>query len=182
MPTQRSAVSNRLMHASMIAELLRLLSCGDLVAKELAEAAEYVRNAPENPELGWIDDPATAMTFALYEMLFRFAAEGDKIDEIHEQLEVMFDPPLPSFPYQNEVLRKNSYIYFRWLDKVLAGRGGTIEGGFELISFDLRLDDHLRVLPVYRRNTPRILKLAESLPLRIAQENGIEPRMGRGLA
>ena len=157
----------------MIEELIDLLSCNELAPTEVAAMAEFVRRAPEDPELDWIEDSTQAMTFAICSSLMEFVAAGDKVDELHEQLQAMFADPLPAYPYDDEAIRDSSYAYFRWLDGILATRG-TTEGGYELLSIDVGLDDQLQVLAVKRKDSPRILELSELLMVRISRENGIE--------
>ncbi|NHQ85588.1 hypothetical protein HA050_05580 [Iodobacter sp. HSC-16F04] len=158
----------------MIQELLRLLSCNEFSANEIIEAAQYVENAPDNPELEWAGSAASAMTFAIYDKLYSWTVEGDKIDEIHEQLEDMFSDPLPAFPYDDIEIQNNSFAYFRWINCVLAGYA-IKEGGYELLSIDPGTDDQLRLLIVYKKDTSRILELAQALSLRITREDGAEP-------
>ncbi len=157
----------------MLEELLQLLSCHELSAEELADAAAFVRQAPEDPELEWLDDIDSKMTFAIFDKLSEFIAVSDKIDELHEQLIEMFADPLPQFPHEHPKICKNTDAYFQWLDTLLANRAPA-EGGYELVSINTGIDDNLSVLVVYRRDTQRILDIAQSLSVRISRMNGTE--------
>ena len=155
----------------MIEELLRLLSCDEMDAEELAAAVEFVRNAPDDPELAWTGGPKQATTFAIYDALSEFVADSDKIDELHEQLEGMFEPPFPPFPHDDPSIQQSSFAYFRWLDDVLS-KWAVAKGGYALVGIDPGFDDHLRVVVVYRKDTRRILELADALSVGLGLEDG----------
>jgi hypothetical protein len=158
----------------MLEELLTLLSMGDIEAEALAEMCEFIEAAPDNPEFDWIDDAEQARAFAIYDQLGDFIAESDKIDELHEQMVEWFASPLPPFPHDDEAVQQSSFAYFRWLDAQLAARAPE-EGGYQLLSLELGLDDMLRVLLVWRRDVTRILELATAQGLRLGVEDGREP-------
>ncbi|MFZ2269573.1 MAG: hypothetical protein WAV95_18510 [Azonexus sp.] len=156
-----------------ISTLLDLLTSRSLDTEELDEAAAYVRNSPEDPELEWAGDSRSIMTFAICNTLSDFVATSDKIDELHEQIEAFFSNPIPPFPADDPEVQKSSFAYFRWLDSILAQRAPE-KGGYELLSVNPGLDDNLYVVVVDRCDTERILELANALDLNIYRENGVE--------
>ena len=66
--------------------LIDLLTCGHLEPDEVRERAANVRNAAEDPNLDWLDEPSDdeLMQVAVQFQLTDFFAIGDKVDEVHE--------------------------------------------------------------------------------------------------
>jgi hypothetical protein len=171
--TQQLRPGKMTQHMDEIEELLDLLTSHDLSTEELSNAAEYVKNSPEDPELEWAGDLKSVRTFAICNTLSDFVATSDKIDELHEQIEAFFSNPLPPFPYDDQEIQHSCFAYFRWLDNILAQRAPE-KGGYELLSVNPELDDNLYVVVVDRCDTKRIIELANSLDLNISRLNGVE--------
>lgn len=151
-------------------ELLDLLTCNDFEPEELAEMAERIQNAPNDPEYEWLADgmpedevtPELFMRFALSSEVSDYVAHSDKVDELHEQIEEMFEDseePLPPFPYEESDEADNGVqFYFEWLDEQLAERGD-----YSFLIMDVGLDDELHAIVVLRDDVDRILELASQL-------------------
>ncbi|KGF81482.1 hypothetical protein IA69_12580 [Massilia sp. JS1662] len=159
----------------MYAELIDLLSDQMLEPHERDEIAERVAAAPHDPEYEWTQtyaDATVACASELRSALDEFAATSDKIDEVHEQIQEMFDD-FPDFPY--EAVRSgwgdvvDGDKYGAWLDAELAGRG-TEKGGYGFVVFDTRVDDNMSVFVVDRNDIDRIIQLAGELDLRIQRQ------------
>jgi hypothetical protein len=157
----------------MYAELIDLLSSHMLEPHERDEIAERVVAAPDDPEYEWTQtygDATVACACELRDALDDFAATSDKIDEVHEQIQEMFDDDFPDFPY--EAVRSgwgdgvDADKYAAWLDAELAGRG-TEKSGYGFVVFDTTADDNMSVFVVDRNDIDRIIELAGELDLRI---------------
>ena len=111
--------------------LIDLLTCGELEADEVRQRAANVRNAADDPDLDWLDEPSEEelMQVALQSQLSDFFAIGDKVDEVHELIADIFEPPFPEYPHPPGTPDFLPDDYFRWLDDVLAKRGP----GYELL-------------------------------------------------
>jgi hypothetical protein len=145
-----------------LTELLNLLACRDADPDTLAQMAQAVRNASDDPELDWAHELGASMKAAVLHQLGGWLAVSDKIDELHEQLEDQFEDPLPPFPcdrYDQDVVG-----YFDWLSEELARRAPD-EGGYDLVLFEFGFNDEMEALTVYRRDVPRILELANQVAL-----------------
>ena len=155
----------------MLPELIDLLTCGDLEPDDLAEVTEAVENAPEDPDYEWAEDAATAMSLALISCLGEYTASSDKLDELHEQIRDMFADPLPDFfpatPSDDEQ-KFGVLAYFQWLDGELAQRG-TDKGGFDIVQIDDMSSDEMNMIVVYKKDTARILVLADALGFRFTR-------------
>jgi hypothetical protein len=154
---------------AMIAELIDLLTCGDLDSTERDEIAHRVVNAPRAPDLSWVNSPEGAMSFELLCSVSDYVATGDKIDEVHEQIQEMFESPFPSFPYELNSSKSGKTTpleYFEWLDRELSQRA-TQEGGYDLIDLDDMVSENMNIFVFYRRDTSRIIHIATELELRI---------------
>jgi hypothetical protein len=99
------------------------------------------------------------MQIALMFELSSFFADGDKIDEFHEQVSEFFKNPLPDFPYPANKMDFPPSAYFKWLDDQLAAR----DPAYALMLMDNRIDDMLRGILVRRASSDRALELAEEL-------------------
>jgi hypothetical protein len=152
----------------MLPELIDLLTCGDLEPEEVAEVTEAVENAPEDPDYEWAEDPATAMSLALISCLGEYTASSDKIDELHEQIQDMFSDPLPAFPTTDDGQYVGVLQYFQWLDGELMQRG-TDKGGFDIVQIDDMSSDEMNMIVVYKKDTARILELADALGFRFTR-------------
>ena len=155
----------------MYPELIDLLTSRMLDPQERDDIAQQVAAAPDDPEYEWADgDAAMASSCELLNGLADFAATSDKIDELHEQIQDMFDEDFPEFPAAAIATGTGGRIdltaYFSWLDGELAGRA-VEEGGYEAVIFDTGADDNMSVFVVDRNDTDRIVQLAGELGLRI---------------
>lgn len=166
----------------LLSELLSKLTCGDLEGEELDEAVSAITDAPSAPRDEWIDSDAQAYAVALLSHLGGHMASSDKIDELHEQIQDMFDE-FPDFPY--ELLKESGASvlpYFEWLDTELAQRAME-EGGYDLIQIEGNGSDEMDALVVFRRDTADIIQAAALMGVTIgrplAYYRGIEAMMGK---
>lgn len=148
----------------MYSELINLLACHGLGTEEVNEAAEQIASAPEDPEYEWTrGDASMAIASELVATLYEFAAVSDKADEMHEQIQDMFDAGFPDFPDASEA-DWNAAAYFQWLDTELS-QLAVDEGGYGAVMLDTGADDNMNLFVVYRKDTDRILELAAALGL-----------------
>jgi hypothetical protein len=166
----------------LLSELLTKLTCGDLEGEELDEAVAAITDAPSAPRDEWIDSDAQAYAVAILSHLGGYMASSDKLDELHEQIQDMFDA-FPDFPY--ELLKDSdgsALPYFEWLDKELAQRA-VDEGGYDLIQIDGNGSDEMDALVVYRRDTNDIIQAAALMGVTIGRPltyyRGIEAMVGK---
>ncbi|TDY35965.1 hypothetical protein [Janthinobacterium sp. 75] len=166
----------------LLSELLTKLTCGDLEGKELDEAVTAITDAPSAPRDEWIDSDAQAYAVAILSHLVDYIASSDKLDELHEQIQDMFDE-FPDFPY--ELLKESGgsvLPYFEWLDTELAQRA-VEEGGYDLIQIDGNGSDEMDALLVYRRDTNDIIQAAALMGVTIGRPltyyRGIEAMVGK---
>lgn len=152
-----------------LAELINLLSGRDLEEGTLDVLVAAVKDARNDPDLDWMDEEAEQEEWtqiAIEFQLVNFTQVSDKVDELHELISGDFQVPLRDFPPHADKMDFLPDDYFPWLDEELAGRNPEA-GGYELILWGNQLDDNLHALVVYRRDTARILELAEQLALRV---------------
>ncbi len=166
----------------LLSELLTKLTCGDLEGEELDEAVAAITEAPSAPRDEWIDSDAQAYAVAILSHLAGHMASSDKIDELHEQIQDMFDE-FPDFPYEMLEDSGGSVLpYFEWLDTELAQRA-VEDGGYELIQIDGNGGDEMDALVVYRRDTSDIIQAAALMGVTIGQPltcyRGIEAMVGK---
>lgn len=148
----------------MYSELINLLACHGLDTEEVNEAAEQIASAPEDPEYEWTrGDASMAIASELVATLYEFAAVSEKADEMHEQIQDMFDAGFPDFPDASEA-DWNAAAYFQWLDTELS-QLAVDEGGYGAVMLDTGADDNMNLFVVYRKDTDRILELAAALGL-----------------
>lgn len=141
-------------------ELIHLLSRRELSGENLEACVDAVRNADANDDYDWLDEGHERQQYAVVAELTDWVAVGDKVDELHEVItDIVFDHPLPPFPYHDNNEDFPPPAYFRWVDEQLAASGE----GYELVLWDHGYDDNLNVLVVRREDTPRILALAGTL-------------------
>ncbi|OEZ50550.1 hypothetical protein JAB1_16650 [Janthinobacterium sp. MP5059B] len=166
----------------LLSELLTKLTCGDLEGEELDAAVAAITDAPSAPRDEWIDSDAQAYAVAILWHLGGYMASSDKLDELHEQIQDMFDA-FPDFPY--ELLKDSdgsALPYFEWLDKELAQRA-VEEGGYDLIQIDGNGSDEMDALVVYRRDTNDIIQAAALMGVTIGRPltyyRGIEAMVGK---
>lgn len=166
----------------LLSELLTKLTCGDLGREELDAAVAAITDAPSAPRDEWIDSDAQAYAVAILSHLGGYMASSDKLDELHEQIQDMFDA-FPDFPY--ELLKDSdgsALPYFEWLDKELAQRA-VDEGGYDLIQIDGNGSDEMDALVVYRRDTNDIIQAAALMGVTIGRPltyyRGIEAMVGK---
>ena len=152
----------------LLSELLTRLTCGDLEGEELDEAVTAITNAPSNPREEWVTSDGQAYALEMINQLGGYLASSDKIDELHEQLQEMFDE-FPDFPY--ELLKgheRGVLPYYEWLDGELAQRAQD-EGGYDLIQIDGNGSDEMDALIVYRRDTDDIIQGAALMGVTIGR-------------
>lgn len=143
----------------LLSELLTRMTCGDLEGEELDEVVTAITNAPSNPLEDWVDSDAQAYALEIINQLGGYIASSDKIDELHEQIQDMFDE-FPDFPYELLEDRERGVLpYYEWLDGELAQRA-TDEGGYDLIQIEGSGTDNMDALIVYRRDTADIIQAA----------------------
>jgi hypothetical protein len=144
-------------------ELIGLLTCGQVEPDEIEASADAVLEAQDDPEFDWVHEMGASdgefMQIALMFELSSFFADGDKIDEFHEQVSEFFKNPLPDFPYPANKMDFPPSAYFKWLDDQLAAR----DPAYALMLMDNRIDDMLRGILVRRASSDRALELAEEL-------------------
>lgn len=155
----------------MYPELIDLLTSRMLEPQDRDSIARQVAAAPDDPDYEWTGgDAAMASSCELLNGLDEFAATSDKIDELHEQIQEMFDEPFPDFPASTITAAMDGRIdltaYFDWLNAELH-KFGAEEGGYEAVIFDTGADDNMSVFVVDRDDTERIVQLAGQLGLRI---------------
>ena len=166
----------------LLSELLTKLTCGELEGEELDEAVTAISDAPSAPRDEWIDSDAQAYTVAILLQLAGYMASSDKLDELHEQIQDMFEE-FPDFPYEMlEDSGGSALPYFEWLDTELAQRA-VDEGGYELIQIDGNGSDEMDALLVYRRDTSDIIQAAAlmgvTIGLPLAYYRGIDAMVGK---
>lgn len=141
-------------------ELIHLLSRRELEGENLEACVEAVRHADDNDNYDWLDEGHERQQYAVLAELNDWVAISDKVDELHEVItDIVFDHPLPPFPYPDDNRDFPPPAYFRWLDERLAASGK----GYELLLWDHGYDDNINALVVRREDTPRILALAGTL-------------------
>lgn len=155
----------------MYSELIDLLTSRMLEPQDRDDIARQVAAAPDDPDYEWTGgDTAMAVSCELLSVLQEFAATSDKIDELHEQIQDMFDEDFPGFPSAAITADTDGRIdlnaYFAWLNLELH-KFGAEEGGYEAVIFDTGADDNMSVFVVDRNDTDRIVQLAGERGLRI---------------
>ena len=157
----------------MFSELIDLLTCGALDAQERSEIERRVAEAPNDPDYEeWSGgDDRIAIACALEDLLADFAATSDKRDELHEQIQDMFDGDFPDFPYDIAGRGMSILAYFDWLDAELA-QHAVEKGGYGTVCLETGADDKLSVFVVYLSERERIVGLAHLLGLRIMTPEG----------
>lgn len=162
--------------AADAAELLTLLTTGDLVSEELSAGAEAVALALQDPDAyfeqyldeeedGWLRECGANMTeVAVTNAVSDWLCIGDKADELYEQISDNFGDPLPTPPAGMRYLHE----YLRLADEELRQRGSQ-PGGYELLELADSYGDELQVVIVFRKDTPRILELGQQLQVKVAQ-------------
>lgn len=142
---------------SAFIELVDLLTCGNMEVDERDEALRQIAAAPM--ELDWASSEAQAYSVAVTAELHRHGASGDKLDEVHEQLQELMGDDFPGYPFH----LTSSLEYYGWLDRQLLEC--TDDGGYELVQIDDMCSDNMHCFVPYRRDTARILELTEQLGL-----------------
>ncbi len=154
----------------MLSKLIDLLTCGSLDASERDAAVTAIAAAPSDPQYDWTGSDDAARALALISALAEFIASGDKMDELHEQIQLMFEDGFPDYPHalEAEIRAKGVLIYYEWLDGELSQRA-LAEGGYDLVSLEGSGTDDIDVFVVYRRDTARIIDIATDLGLRLTR-------------
>ena len=169
----------------LLSELLTRLTCGDLEGEELDEAVAAIGEAPSDPREEWVESDGEAYALEIISQLGGYIASSDKIDELHEQIQDMFDD-FPDFPY--ELLQQDGrgvLPYYEWLDQELAQRA-VDEGGYDLIQIDGSGTDNMDALVVYRRDTAGIIQGAALMGVTISRPltyfRGVQAQVDAGKA
>jgi hypothetical protein len=156
----------------MLTELIHLLTCGLLDPIERDEIVARVQNSPQDPEFSWTSRPEEAMSIELISSLADYVATGDKVDEVHELIQDMFDAPFPGFPHDLNADRPGErrvmLEYYEWMEQELA-QWAVEEGGYDLIEVDDRCSENMNILVVFRRDTARIIQIGTELGFRICR-------------
>jgi hypothetical protein len=142
---------------SAFIELVDLLTCANMEEDEREEALRVIAASPV--ELDWASSQAQAYSVALTGELHRHGASGDKLDEVHEQLQELMGDDFPGYPFD----LTSSLEYYAWLDKQL--QDWSEDGGYELVQIDDMCSDNMHCFVPYRKDTGRILELTEQLGL-----------------
>lgn len=146
-----------------LSDLLRMLSRHALSGAALTRAVEHLQRAGCDPELGELGGSAAFMTFALASELIEKMASSECLPQLHAQLSDLLPQPLPQMPASGAA----PHGYFAWLDEQLSERHREW-GGLAALALELGLDRRVRLLLVYRRDVPRILRLAQCFHLPVA--------------
>jgi hypothetical protein len=156
----------------MLANLINLLTCGSLEAIDRDEIITRVQNAPEDPEFSWVSSPEEAMSIELIGSLVDYVATGDKIDEVHELIQDMFEGSFPDFPHDLNADRPGErrvvLEYYEWMEEELS-QWAVEEGGYDLIDVDDRCSENMNVFVVFRRDTDRIIQMGTELGFRLCR-------------
>jgi hypothetical protein len=156
----------------MLANLIELLTCGLLETIDRDEIVTRVQNAPENPEFSWTSSPEEAMSIELIGSLVDYVATGDKIDEVHELIQDMFEGSFPDFPHDLNADRPGErrvvLEYYEWMEEELS-QWAVEEGGYDLIDVDDRCSENMNVFVVFRRDTDRIIQIGTELGFRLCR-------------
>lgn len=140
-----------------LAELISLLTCGDLQGEDAQTCAAAVRADMDDPDLAFVEEENDRLQFLIRVQLDDWIAWSDKIDELHDKIIADFQEPLPPFPHHANKMDFSSADYFRWMDSVLAGQG------YELLLWRDRFDDNIYAFAVGRDDTARILALCTDI-------------------
>ncbi|MDE2428067.1 MAG: hypothetical protein KGM99_05020 [Burkholderiales bacterium] len=149
-------------------EFVQLLSCNALDESEQDDIVRQIVNAPDDPEFEWADSPEQARLFALTFALGEYMATGDKLDELHEQVQRLFDDDFPEIPAPTLDDMENgggAIAYFEWLETEFCQYSAE-EGGYDLVELDMMGSD-MNAIVVYRKDTPRVLELAKQLDFKM---------------
>lgn len=151
----------------MLSELIDLLTSNTLEAQEREEIVARINKAPNHSNYQWTSGPEQAMAIELVLSLGDYVVISDKIDEAHEQIQATFDESFPSFP--ENIDPGDVPAYFSWLDAELANCGD--DDGCELLQFDPGLDENMYLFVTNRRDSARILELAQKLGMHMHKTN-----------
>lgn len=151
-------------------ELLVLMSRKQLSSAEATKAGSEALAASHGGSVAQASEGG-ALTEAVFNQLGDYLAEGEKVDELHAQLQDVSPEPLPDFPYDDTTVSQSAKTYYTWVSNQLAHMNPS-DGGYTLVSIDPGDDDSDHVVIVRRRDVPRILQLAHQLSLRVSEENG----------
>jgi hypothetical protein len=156
----------------MLIELINLLTCGLIDPIERDEIVVRVQNASQNPDLSWTSSPEEAISIELIGLLADYVATGDKVDEVHELIQNIFDAPFPDFPHDLNADRPGErrvmLEYYEWMEQELA-EWAVEQGGYDLIEVDDRCSENMNIFVVFRRDTDRIIQIGTELGFRICR-------------
>jgi hypothetical protein len=157
---------------AMLANLIDLLTCGSLEPIDRDEIAARVQNAPQDPAFSWVSSSEEAMSIELIGSLVDYVATGDKIDEVHELIQDMFEGPFPDFPHDLNADRPGErrvvLEYYEWMEQELS-QWVVEEGGYDLIDVDDRCSENMNVFVVFRRDTDRIIQIGTEIGFRLCR-------------
>ena len=150
-----------------IKRLIELLADGyevenmDAIIENCEDSFNNPRDYLEKNDLLWRldEDEETVesqLNFAIPFELMQIIIQGDKIDEIHGEIEEMKEG-IPEFPYEKEFTAKE---YFGWLDEILS------EMNEEILEIGESLGDDLMLFLVYKENTNEIMEISKKFSLK----------------
>jgi hypothetical protein len=158
---------------NQLAELIDLLTIGELDANERDEIVAQVEDAPNNPDYDFPPGfDAMKIACELVAELGEFAATSDKGDELHEQIQDMFEDDFPDFPFALVRSEGGAQAYVEWLDAELAQRGAE-QGGYAAVCLDTGADDTISVFVVYLKDRERVIMLGTLLGLRMTTSEAL---------
>ncbi len=172
--------------AESLTELINLLTCNELQSAEVDDIVAVVLQAHSNPEkyvreldldddqaLDWLLEIASRNemgSWAICAELQDFLFISDKVDELHEQIQVFFEEDnLPDYSYDQI---KGSDQYFAWLDPQLE-RVSSAQGGYSLLLIGDSYGDDLQAVAVYRKDAKRVLELCDELEVQVSRPESI---------
>lgn len=150
-----------------IKRLIELLADGyevenmEAIIENCEDSFNNPRDYLEKNDLLWRldEDEETVesqLNFAIPFELMQIVIQGDKIDEIHGEIEGMKEG-IPEFPYEKEFTAKE---YFGWLDEILS------EMNEEILEIGESLGDELMLFLVYKENTNEIMEISKKFNLK----------------
>lgn len=150
-----------------IKRLIELLADGyevenmEAIIENCEDSFNNPRDYLEKNDLLWRldEDEETVesqLNFAIPFELMQIVIQGDKIDEIHGEIEGMKEG-IPEFPYEKKFTAKE---YFGWLDEILS------EMNEEILEIGESLGDELMLFLVYKENTNEIMEISKKFNLK----------------
>jgi len=159
--------------AQKLAQVVGMLTCGDLDEHEVGRIVGLCLQARQAPEQTLEDnygadavqvaryDPKGVTAFVLYAELEDYFAVSDTVDELHEQVVEAFETPeLPDYPYDDNDFETVS-DYFQWLDEQLLAHHPR----YRLVHFGQSYTHDFQTILVLREQAEELLALCQELGL-----------------